>query len=76
MCVFQTYNSLIDNIFRAGGDNVSEKERKIGKKLAATFEALPDRGKEFLLGFMEGVAAAKDREKIEHDPKDEVNQAS
>ena len=55
---------------------MSEKERKIGKKLAATFEALPDRGKEFLLGFMEGVAAAKDREKIEHDHKDEDKQAS
>ncbi len=41
---------------------MSEKERKIGKKLATTFEALPEKGKEFLLGFMEGVAASKERE--------------
>lgn len=53
---------------------MSEKERKIGKKLAETFDALPDNGKEFLLGFMEGVAATKERDK----PEDEraADQAS
>jgi len=48
---------------------MSEKERKIGKKLAETFDALPDNGKEFLLGFMEGVAAAKKREQSDDDAK-------
>lgn len=55
-------------------NSVSEKERKIGKKLAETFDALPDNGKEFLLGFMEGVAATKEQDK----PEDErsADQAS
>lgn len=54
---------------------MSEKEREIGKKLAATFDALPEKGKEFLLGFMEGVAASKDREKPDKE-KSETDQAS
>lgn len=54
---------------------MSEKEREIGKKLATTFDALPEKGKEFLLGFMEGVAASKDRETSDKE-KCESDQAS
>jgi hypothetical protein len=54
---------------------MSEKERETGKRLAATFDALPEPGKEFLLGFMEGVAAAKEREREEANDAQDVQES-
>ena len=45
---------------------MSEKEKKIAKILAETFNTLPDGKKEYLIGYAEGVAAmAQKSEKAE-----------
>lgn len=47
---------------------MSQEEKKLAKKLAETVKALPPDKREYLIGFAEGVAAAKKQEEKEDKP--------
>ena len=50
------------------GEMMSQEEKKLAKKLAETVKALPPDKREYLIGFAEGVAAAKKQEEKEDNP--------
>lgn len=45
-----------------GGENMKPEDRKVVRTLSEAFQALPDNKKEYLIGFAEGVVAAKNQE--------------
>lgn len=48
---------------------MNEMEKTVGAKLAAAFDALPPGGKEYLIGYADGVAAMKARAAEEDEQK-------
>lgn len=49
---------------------MNERQKRLIKGLAEAANLMPDNGREFLLGFAEGVAAMASRREVSADDKD------